>query len=278
MPETVPLTVKVLRIFRLITLTFGSTSTTCSWKACCSPIEWTRGPSKGWAAAGVRHDPASGPNKSFRGHLEAAEREMPGDDARHGDWLSFARIWAEFNLLVCEIGARSSPDVTARVSGIRTQVDARFSQWLQRRFGSLLQLAGHAASNGAPHCALSRRQRDGAGRVALVVVDGLAFDQWLAVQPGNQPATSRVAIRRERCSPWVPTIHDCVSRQAIFAGKAPLYFPSSIYSTDREASLWQQFWVDHGLAGQRDRLSEGLGEPSTLQCASKRRCRRPSSK
>ena len=45
---------------------------------------------------------------------------------------------------------------------------------------------------------------------------------------------------------WLPTLTS-VSRQALFAGKSPLYFPTSIRSTSREPALWSRFWCDQGL-------------------------------
>ena len=105
---------------------------------------------------------------------------------------------------------------------------------------------------------------DGAGKVALVVADGLAFDQWLVVR--HQINLHRPVWRFDENAAfaWVPTITS-VSRQSIFAGKAPLYFPSSIYSTGKEANLWQQFWVDHGLTSRETAYLKGLGEMSTLR-------------
>ena len=51
-----------------------------------------------------------------------------------------------------------------------------------------------------------------------------------------------------------------MSRQAIFAGKPPFYFPSSIHTTDREASSWSQFWADQGVAAQAVGYAKGLGD------------------
>ena len=103
------------------------------------PVEWTGIP-QGWADAGVRHDPQQDRDRRFAALVDVAEREMPGSDACHGDWLSFARIWAEVNLLACEMGNRTSLDASARVSSVRSKVDTGFSEWLQRRFGSLYSL------------------------------------------------------------------------------------------------------------------------------------------
>ncbi len=212
----------------------------------------------------MRHDPEQVRDHRFAALVQVAERELPGEDARHGDWLSFARIWAEVNLLVSEISARSKLDVMARVSSFRSQVDDRFSQWLQRRCGSLYSLPATPPVMVHHIARFLAAQIDGGGRAALVVVDGLAFDQWLVVR--HELSRQRPAWRFDESAAlaWVPTI-TCVSRQAIFAGKAPLYFPSSIYGTGREESLWQQFWVDHGLVGSEVAYLKGLGEPWTLQ-------------
>lgn len=227
------------------------------------PVEWSGVPQP-WAIAGVRHDSENDRIRRFGALLDVVEREIPGEDARHGAWLSFSRVWAEMNLLVSEAGAGSEAECVTRVFRIRTKVDARFSQWLQMRFGSLYSLPANPPVMVHHIARYLYAQRDDADRVALVVIDGLAFDQWLTVQ--QEITRQRPAWRFEESATfaWVPTITS-VSRQAIFAGKAPLYFPSSIYSTGREAILWEQFWGDHGVASHELVYLKGLGDPSTLK-------------
>ena len=227
------------------------------------PVDWTGVP-QGWVAAGVRHDPLHDSSRRFVALLDVAEREVPGNDARHGEWLSFARIWAEVNLLASEVAAKSTPHLIARVENARSQVDVRFSQWLQRRFGGLHSLPASPPVMVSHIARFLSAQRGPSEKTALVVVDGLAFDQWLVVRHEMTLQHPMWRFDEGAAFAWVPTI-TCVSRQSIFAGKAPLYFPSSIYSTGREASLWQQFWVDHGLAGHEIAYLKGLGEPSTLR-------------
>jgi len=227
------------------------------------PVEWTDGPA-GWAAVGVRHDAERDRDRRFASLADAAERELPGEDARYSEWLSFARIWAEFNLLACGMNAASKPEVLGRLSGIRTQVDNRFSQWLQGRFGSLYSLPPTPPVMVHHIARFLSGQRGSDGKIALVVMDGLAFDQWLVIRHELSEQHPAWRFDESAAFAWVPTITS-VSRQAIFAGKAPFYFPSSIYSTDRESSLWQQFWMDHGLAGHEIAYLKGLGEPSTMR-------------
>ena len=65
---------------------------------------------------------------------------------------------------------------------------------------------------------------------------------------------------------WLPTITS-VSRQSVFAGKPPLYYPTSLQTTDKEAMLWNQFWADHGLTPVEVGHAKGLGEAGTLSIA-----------
>jgi hypothetical protein len=58
---------------------------------------------------------------------------------------------------------------------------------------------------------------------------------------------------------WIPTITS-VSRQAIFAGKAPSGFPSSISKTEKESALWSQFWTNLGYEPDSMIYLKGLGD------------------
>ncbi len=45
---------------------------------------------------------------------------------------------------------------------------------------------------------------------------------------------------------WVPTLTS-VTRQSIFAGEPPLYFPDSLETTSKERAHWLRFWEDQGV-------------------------------
>src|SRR5260370_17851020 len=64
-------------------------------------------------------------------------------------------------------------------------------------------------------------------------------------------------------SPWLPTIPS-VSRHPIFAGKPPLYYPESIFNTNKEATLWTQFWNDRGISQIEVAYKKGLGEGTSI--------------
>ncbi|MCK5164705.1 MAG: BREX-3 system phosphatase PglZ, partial [Desulfobacula sp.] len=84
-------------------------------------------------------------------------------------------------------------------------------------------------------------------RVALIVVDGLSLDQWISIREILQDQSKNLVIRESAVFAWIPSLTS-VSRQALFAGKPPMYFPNSINTTHNEKKLWQQFWENYGLS------------------------------
>ena len=140
-------------------------------------------------------------------------------------------------------------------------VDRAFLAWIERRYAGLHNqppdppvMVHHVPRH------LARRIEDGSeDKVALVVVDGLALDQWIVLRDVLAEQRPRLRFREGAVFAWVPTITS-VSRQAIFAGKPPFYFPSSIHTTDREPSSWRQFWEDQGVAARAVGYAKGLGD------------------
>jgi hypothetical protein len=68
-------------------------------------------------------------------------------------------------------------------------------------------------------------------------------------------------FREQAIFAWIPSLTS-VSRQAAFAGKAPIFFPNSIQTTDKEPALWAQFWADQGFTPNEVVYIKGLGEGS----------------
>jgi hypothetical protein len=87
------------------------------------------------------------------------------------------------------------------------------------------------------------------GKVALLVLDGMAFDQWLILRRVLKQQMADLNIQESGVFAWLPTITS-VSRQALFSGKVPEKFPSTIGGTDKEPSSWSTFWIDQGLMPQ----------------------------
>jgi hypothetical protein len=94
--------------------------------------------------------------------------------------------------------------------------------------------------------------------VALLVVDGLSLNQWLIIRNVLTSNSSQLIFREKTVFAWIPSL-TTISRQAVFSGKAPVFFPNSIYTTDKESALWLQFWADQGLMQNEVIYMKGLG-------------------
>ena len=223
-----------------------------------------------WAAAGVRIDPEADRARRLRGLMEAVGDSIPSPDARHHEWTAFAYRWAELDVLwleadaaarASEMGTRTRSETGTRIAALRKEVDRRFLAWVERRYAGLHNQPPEppVMVHHVPRY-LARRIEDGsAGKVALIVVDGLALDQWLVLREVLADRRPGFRFREGAVFAWVPTITS-VSRQAIFAGKPPFYFPWSIHTTDREPSSWRQFWTDQGMPAHTVDYAKGLGD------------------
>ena len=82
------------------------------------------------------------------------------------------------------------------------------------------------------------------GRVALVVVDGLAYWQYAVLHRYLQD--KGVKAEQGYTLAWIPTI-TMLSRQAIFRGDTPRQ--DYRQNPDNEKVLWREFWNAHGFSG-----------------------------
>ena len=213
-----------------------------------------------WVTFGISTDPEADKSRRLDSLLEAAVDTIPSSDARHYDWTAFAYRWAELSLLWSEATTAAQSDMNERMLAVRRNVDRLFFSWLEHRYSGLHNQPPDppAMLHHLPRF-LERRLSDVDGsKIALVVVDGLAIDQWIAIRDVLATRQPRFRFREDAVFAWVPTITS-VSRQSIFAGMPPLYFPSSIWTTDKESSLWTRFWTDHDLTSREVAYAKGLG-------------------
>lgn len=186
------------------------------------------------------------------------EKETPLPNARHSDWVTFALKWAELSALV-HCGDNAEHRTRLREKG--ENLNAHFFAWLTANYSSLINLP--PTTPAMLHHVPRRMARDiedpDRRSCALIVVDGLALDQWVTMRKLLQNQDSKLVIREGATFAWIPTLTS-VSRQSIFSGKAPLYFPSSINSTNSEEKLWRQFWQNHGFSRLDIAYQRGLGD------------------
>ena len=223
------------------------------------PHEYGTALAKTWAAIGVRLEPTEDRSRRLVKLIERIRTTIPADDARYGDWFLFSRAWAELIAAGHEDGADAK--IENELNDVRAQVDRAFASWLARRYAGLVDLPP------APPVMLHHLLRflarsvieDKSFRVALLIIDGLSMDQWIVLRETITSHRKSIRFRENVVFAWAPTITS-VSRQTIFSGKHPILFPNSIQTTEKEPTLWSQFWADQGLAPNEIAYAKGLGD------------------
>jgi hypothetical protein len=219
--------------------------------------------SKTWAGIGIRTDPVEDRSRRLDKLIKSLQTSMPAEDARHSEWFHLARGWAELVLLM-----HASPDTVAgesneQVKHLQTQVDTAFTAWLIKRYAGLVNLSPvpPVMLHHLPRFLARQVGEDRHAKIALILMDGLAMDQWLVVRRALASRQPRFRFREQAVFAWVPSLTS-VSRQSAFAGKAPIFFPNSIQTTDKEPALWSQFWTDQGFTSNEVVYRKGLGDGS----------------
>ena len=219
-----------------------------------------------WALAGIEVDPQAHRKRRLDGLLKSLEETMPKDAASHQVWLAFAPRWAQVNALVFGADAGTlDGNALERYRSIRGRIDEAFTAWIRQRFETLHNLppSPPVMIHQIPRLLARRLQESRNGKVALVVMDGLALDQWVVVRELLAQQRPGLRFRVESLFAWIPTL-TMVSRQACFAGRPPLYFASSIDGTDREPSAWKRFWGDEGLSPVEAVYEKNLRDPADV--------------
>ncbi len=214
--------------------------------------------SKKWVAVGVCIDPEKDRLRRMEGLLQSMKATIPSTDARHNEWLLFAYRWAEFMALSIDAGSGVTAKIKRQTEELCSDVDTAFLSWVGKRYAGL-----HNQPAVPPvmlhHVPRALARNVGQNKIAFLVVDGLALDQWIVMRKVLHEQHPTIRFNESAIFAWMPTITS-VSRQAAFAGKAPLYFPSSIQHTGKEEAHWTQFWLDQGLTQQEVAYAKGLGD------------------
>lgn len=223
-----------------------------------------------WIRSGIATSSMEDDQLRITGLFDLVENSLPARDAGRTDWTAFALKWAELSSLI-----HSKPDAEshARQKAFGKTVNATFADWLSTHYSSLISLppSPPAMLHHVPRRLARDMEDSSTRRVALIVLDGMALDQWVPVRQYLQSRDARLTIREFALFAWIPTLTS-VSRQSLFAGKQPFFFPSSIKSTDYDGKLWKQFWEEHGVPRTDVIYQRGLGEGNAADILDSAHC------
>jgi hypothetical protein len=215
-------------------------------------------------AVGIVKDPAALRNLVVDG-IKALAETLPTTDATHRDWGAFARRFGEVIARFHSLDTAHAKDVQADVVKLQHLTDEHLLAWVNGHYAVLPSLSaanGPAMVHQVPRF-LTLRRDAGEARVALLVFDGLAMDQWVQIREAVTQQTPRFTFAEGACFAWLPTLTS-VSRQALFAGLRPREFADSLTTTNREPALWSCFWQDQGLRPSEILYRKGLRHADQL--------------
>ncbi len=194
--------------------------------------------------------------------MKQMNQNPPSAHTRYTEWVTKAQTWAELSALV---HLHEDEESLRQWRAAGQALNEAFADWLTDHYANLITLSPTtpAMLHHIPHH-LARSLEKSDGKVALIVVDGLALDQWVTLRHILRKQNKRLSIRESAVFAWIPTITS-ISRQAIFAGKPPFYFPDSLHTTNNEEKWWKQLWENNGLNQHEVVYQRGLGDGSAEQ-------------
>ena len=216
--------------------------------------EWTR-----FGIVSARQHDAEAQFDELLSRLNA---RLPDDSASYRDWQNYATLWAETTALRWRPEAQVPSDQIERWAALHPNIESRFAQWMLMRFAALANIPPHPSpviAHQVPRYLSAMRNRREVGKVALLLVDGLAMDQWLVVRHALEQTRPEWRYDVSAVFTWVPSLTP-VCRQAIFAGEPPLSFPQTIHSTNKDGDLWLRFWEEHSATSAQVRYWRGAAQ------------------
>ena len=221
-----------------------------------------------WVAVGLQVNPEENRTRRLQKLMATVEEAIPDHQARHQDWLHLAHQWAELTALRTEVEASESVPSVDEILSLQDKVDSGFFSWVRNRYGGLHNQppAPPVMLHHIPRFLTRMLGEDTQTRVAVVVLDGLSMDQWVVIRNVARDRRPDFHFSERAVFAWIPTITP-VSRQAIFSGRPPVFFPDSIETTNKESAHWNAFWNDCGLNPAQIFYARGLGDdlPKTIQ-------------
>lgn len=200
-----------------------------------------------WIRLGAIQSPTS-LHDLVEGGIRSVAAKLPAQEATHRDWTDAAKRLAETIYRFHELPSKDAAALRPSMRALQLDADTRLREWVQKRFQDLPSLPVAKAPVMVHHIPryLSMRRNAGEEKIALLVFDGMALDQWVQIREYLSARAPELTTEESGCFAWLPSLTS-VSRQALFSGLRPREFQASIETTGQEPSLWNRFWMENGL-------------------------------
>lgn len=226
------------------------------------------GPVPEWARPAVISDGTHAGVAELNAGLAEVDRWLQIGEPRWEDWQSVARCWAEVTSRRYDPALVLTSDARVRYDELAAQLDQRFATWLRAQY---TRLAGRVLPTPhelyhVPQWLASRHTQHKSGKVALLVLDGMALADWVQVRAVWQARHSYWQMHEALVLAQVPSI-TAVSRLALISGRPPDRFAYDELNNRHEAQWWTRFWEEQGIESSSARYERltGTGEhPAAL--------------
>ncbi len=223
-------------------------------------IDATRDGDLGWISCGIELKTPD-PVDQIESMMSLLQSHLPGLESSFRDWQKFSRDYAE---LLLKLYSVNDPQKADSILKLRAEINDRFQIWIQQHYDSLSSLPSakpvmvHQVAKSMAY----RRAEMQTAKTALIVMDGMSFDQWLCIKA--ELDLGGYNLHEDALFAWLPTLTS-ISRQSIFNAAVPFYFGQYLGSTAKEESHWKRFWEDNGVGAQGMRYlrMDGIGEIAT---------------
>jgi hypothetical protein len=216
-----------------------------------TPVEWdwSQAIEKTWIRVGLLGKQTENTDLRFEELGKHLFEKCPDKSATAQDWLAYAYRYAQANVLWTQISPTTRVQFQKQFPELRGYVNQQFFAWLSDHYAGLYNYPASSPLmvHHIPGCLAHRLSTAPSRRIAFILVDGLAIDQWLVLKESLKMGGLTGSIEENALFAWIPTVTP-ISRQAAFAGKIPRYFADTLLRTDRDEARWRQFWADRGLS------------------------------
>lgn len=211
-----------------------------------------------WAKVGIVQDPLALRNLVADG-IKGILQSLPTLETSHRDWANTSRRFGEVLARFHALETVRAEGLKAAVAELQEAIDARLLNWVSKHYADLSSLPvvkGPVMVHHVPRF-LSLQRGLGEAKIALLVFDGLAVDQWVQIREAMAKRAPTLVFEENTCFAWLPTLTS-VSRQAIFSGLKPREFAETIETTSAEPNQWSRFWQDQGLRANEVIYRKGI--------------------
>jgi hypothetical protein len=211
-----------------------------------------------WAKVGIVQDPLALRNLVADG-IKGILQSLPTLESSHRDWANTSRRFAEVLARFHALDTVRAEGLKAAIAELQEAIDTQLRNWVSKHYADLPSLPvvkGPVMVHHVPRF-LSLQRGLGESKIALLVFDGLAVDQWVQIREAMAKRAPTLGFEENTCFAWLPTLTS-VSRQAIFSGLKPREFAETIESTSSEPNQWSRFWQDQGLRANEVMYRKGI--------------------